>query len=55
MLRVCEICEQSAPSAVSCPDHAELAFHVSCFVLREELTGFGCPSCEAEERQGEEL
>lgn len=49
---VCDICEREAPSPVSCPDHFGFSFHFSCYVAREELTGFGCPQCEAEELNG---
>jgi hypothetical protein len=54
--RTCDICEQAmaGPGAVSCPDHPQMHFHLSCFVARESLTGFGCEACDREERQESE-
>lgn len=53
----CEICEQpfnASRDSVSCPDHHELSFHLRCYLQRESSSGFGCPKCEAEEKESEE-
>jgi len=57
MFTICEICEKVFTRdavRIRCSDHLAMTFHLSCYNAREFLTGFGCPKCEAEEKESEE-